>query len=104
MLFSSNIFIFVFLPIVILLYYTIFRFKFKNLFLLVSSLIFYGWGEPKFIIIMIMSIFMNYIFGLLVDKFREDKSKAKNILVFSMTLNIVVLFIFNFLPKNIIFS
>ncbi|WP_294344577.1 MBOAT family O-acyltransferase [uncultured Clostridium sp.] len=101
MLFSSNIFIFVFLPIVILLYYTIFRFKFKNLFLLVSSLIFYGWGEPKFIIIMIMSIFMNYIFGLLVDKFREDKSKAKNILVFSMTLNIVVLFIFKYLTFTI---
>ena len=94
MLFPSNIFIFVFLPIVILLYYTIFKFKFKNFFLLIASLIFYGWGEPKFIIIMIVSIFMNFIFGLLVDKFRKDEAKSRAILIIMIALNISILFIF----------
>lgn len=101
MLFSSNIFIFVFLPIVILLYYTLFKFKFKNIFLLIVSLIFYGWGEPKFIIIMIVSIFMNFIFGLIVDKFRQDKTKSKAILTIMIVLNVLILFIFKYLTFTI---
>ena len=101
MLFSSNIFIFVFLPIVLLLYYTLFRFKFKNFFLLVASLIFYGWGEPKFIIIMIVSILMNFIFGLLVDKFRNEKAKSKVILITMIALNISILFLFKYLAFTI---
>lgn len=102
MLFPSNIFIFVFLPIVILLYYTIFKFKFKNFFLLIASLIFYGWGEPKFIIIMIVSIFMNFIFGLLVDKFRKDEAKSRAILIIMIALNISILFIFKYLAFTIL--
>ncbi len=60
MVFSSIVFLFRFLSIVLLLYYFIPN-KGKNLFLLVVSLIFYSWGEPKYFIIMIMSIAVDYI-------------------------------------------
>lgn len=78
MLFSSLIFLFYFLPITLVLYYT-FRFNrtIQNMILLAVSLFFYAWGEPKFVVIMITSIIMNYIFGLLVDKYRESKIKVR---------------------------
>lgn len=67
MLFSSNIFIFLFLPLTIAIYYIINE-KLKNLFLLIMSLIFYAWGEPKFVIVMLGSIIFNYLMAILISK------------------------------------
>ena len=59
MLFSSNTFLFGFLPITVLAYYLSPR-KFRNLLLLLASLVFYGWGEPRFLPLMLVSILLNY--------------------------------------------
>lgn len=98
MLFSSIVFLFYFLPLTLTLYY-IFKFnrKIQNIILLVCSLFFYAWGEPKFVIIMILSIILNYIFGLLVDKYREEKIKVKIILTLMCVFNIGMLFVFKYL-------
>ena len=75
MVFSSIPFLFFFLPLVMLIYF-ITPFKYRNLILLVTSLVFYGWGEPENIIVMIISIFTGYITGLLIEKNRNTyKSK-----------------------------
>ena len=74
MLFSSLLFLYYFLPITIVLYFIV-PFALKNIVLLTASLIFYGWGEPRYVILMILSIVVNYIFGLLIDRFRESQFK-----------------------------
>lgn len=106
MLFASSIFIFIFLPLLLLLYYTVFR-KFRlgqNILLLIASLIFYAWGEPKNVLLMIFSILINYTFGLLVDKFREKKAVARLIITLTAVVNLGILFVFKYLAftfKNI---
>ena len=65
MIFSSIIFLFYFLPIVMAIYYIVPK-KMKNIVLLISSLIFYAYGEPKYVFLMIFSITATYIFGLLI--------------------------------------
>ena len=72
MLFSSITFLYYFLPLIIIFYFLV-PFRFKNFVLLLFSLIFYSWGEPKYIILMILSIFCGYIEGLLVQKSVEKK-------------------------------
>ncbi|OGO78281.1 MAG: alginate O-acetyltransferase [Clostridiales bacterium GWB2_37_7] len=90
MLFSSLMFIFVFLPTVIFLYY-ISPAKLKNFVLLIFSLFFYGYGEPKSLFIMLLSISMNYLFGLLVDKYRSSKTQAYTILTLSAIGNLSII-------------
>ena len=70
MVFSSITFLFYFLPIVLALYYIVPK-KFKNIVLLISSMFFYYFGEPKYIVIMLVSILITYIFALLIDKHRK---------------------------------
>jgi alginate O-acetyltransferase complex protein AlgI len=77
MLFSSIPFIILFLPVTILLYYSCPFVKVKNVILLVMSLIFYAWGEPKFVLIMIGSIILNYGVGLLIGNSALPDSKRK---------------------------
>lgn len=67
MLFSSMIFLWVFLPITLIIYYCVDN-KFKNALLLSASLMFYAWGEPKYIFLMLISIGINYVFGILIEK------------------------------------
>lgn len=98
MLFSTVTFIFYFLPLVLVLYY-IFSFsrKIQNGLLLIFSLVFYTWGEGKRMFLMIFSIVINYIAGILIDKFRNNKRIAKFILILSCILNLGMLFIFKYL-------
>ena len=84
MLFSSIPFLYYFLPSVLILYFLVPK-KFKNTVLLISSLVFYGWGEPKYLIIMVASIIIGYFSGLLIEATNE-KTKKKLI----MTINIIV--------------
>ena len=86
MVFSSITFLFYFLPIVLLIYY-IMPNKFKNIVLLIASMAFYFYGEPKYVTLMLISIVSTYIFGILIDKHEKHKKLffAKNkLLVFSI--------------------
>lgn len=73
MLFSSMIFLWLFLPLVFCSYYLIDK-RFKNILLLISSIIFYAWGGVSYSLIMLSSIIINYIFALLIDKVIEDNN------------------------------
>ncbi|MBQ9940593.1 MAG: MBOAT family protein [Clostridia bacterium] len=102
MLFSSNPFLFFFLPIVLLLYYGVFKpffkgFTARNVFLLIASLFFYGWGEEVFVFVLMGSILANYVFGLLVDKYRENKPVAKFVIFLTCVVNLTVIFIGKYL-------
>lgn len=99
MLFSSSIFMFVFLPVVLFCYFVLFRKNrlLQNVFLLIASLFFYGWGEPNFVLVMVGSIFINWLLAFLVDKHREKKILSKVILIVSVTTNLLLLFIFKYL-------
>lgn len=91
MLFSSIIFLFVFLPVVIAGYY-ILPFKAKNLWLLLSSLFFYFYGEPKYLVIMISVITMSYLFGLVTEKAKGTARKVILALSVALTLSALIYF------------
>ena len=98
MLFSSLIFLIVFLPIVLFGYYVPLR-KWRpaqNVFLLCASLVFYAWGEPKFVFVMIGSILFNWMMGLLTDRFRGSKT-AKIMIALDVAGNLGLLFVFKYL-------
>ena len=106
MIFSSTIFLFIFLPINLLLYYLIPKkfLAFRNLLLLFTSLLFYSWGEPVIVFIMILSIFANYGFGLWIDKVREINFQKRLSIIASLVFNIGLLGYFkyfNFFVNNI---
>ena len=98
MLFSSIVFIFVFLPIVLIIYYVLLKNnrKYQNVFLLISSLIFYAWGEPWFVLIMIFSIILNWLYAIQVSK--SYTSIRKRIIIIIMLIsNLGILFIYKYL-------
>ncbi len=97
MVFSSITFLFAFLPIVLLVYYISPRFL-KNFVLMGFSLLFYAWGEPKYVFIMIASILVGYIGGILIDKQlnANKQSKARLVMVMSLVLNLGVLLFFKY--------
>ncbi len=102
MVFSSLVFIFLFLPLVLILYYTSPSLKLKNWILLISSIIFYAWAEPVWVILLLMSATVDYWNGRLIDKFR-GKPLAKLGLFNTMVFNIGCLAIFKysgFLTEN----
>ncbi|MFI3237309.1 MAG: MBOAT family O-acyltransferase [Lachnospiraceae bacterium] len=102
MIFSSTVFLLYFLPCVILLYYV---FKFhrptQNIILLLFSLIFYAWGEPRYIFLMLLSILMNYCFGLLVDFYKNNSKITKAILTTMCVCNLALLYVFKYLIFSI---
>ena len=93
MVFSSTIFLFAFLPICLIGYYLVDR-KFKNFFLLLMSLLFYAWGEPKFVVLMIASIIINYLIARLIDTKRESKGwmRIANVILFGWNLGLFFVF------------
>ncbi len=100
MIFSSVTFLFLFLPFTLLLYYIVPK-KLKNAVLLVTSLVFYAWGEPVYVVLMLYSILLNYSMGLLMDRFPRAK---KEILGFTVAINLLMLGFFKyygFLMENI---
>ena len=76
MLFSSIPFLYTFLPCVLILYFLVPGWL-KNTVLLLSSLFFYAWGEPRFVVFMVIAIVQGYVFGLLAEKFRDRPIRAK---------------------------
>ncbi len=102
MVFSSITFLYYFLPIILLLYYIVPN-KLKNFILFLGSFIFYFYGESKFSILLLFSCFINYIFALLIERFR-NKILSKIILIFTIIINLGALCYFkyfNFFIENI---
>lgn len=100
MVFSSTTFLFLFLPAVLILYYNpiIKNLAFRNAILIVSSIFFYAWGEPFFVLLMLASIMLNWLFGLGVSKFRDISiSKAKLFVALSVIVNLGMMFVFKYL-------
>lgn len=95
MLFSSPIFLFCFLPAVLLGYY-LFRPRMRNGFLLACNLVFYGWGEPVYVVLMVVSILMNYGFGLWVASLRRRRRSAKGALAVAVASNLGMLGYFKY--------
>lgn len=95
MVFSSLSFIYIFLPICLILYFAAKGIQQKNAVLLVMSLIFYAWGEPKWIILMVISTLVEFIGAKLIDEYR-DTWKAKVALAISVTVSLGFLFIFKY--------
>jgi alginate O-acetyltransferase complex protein AlgI len=95
LVFSSIAFLFFYLPICIGVYRLV-PLKLRNLVLLVFSLFFYGWGEPVYIIIMFVSIGIDYTHGMLVEKFRSEPKKAKAVVASSVFFNLALLFFFKY--------
>ncbi|RGI09634.1 MBOAT family protein [Ruminococcus sp. TF12-19AC] len=95
MVFSSLVFMFAYLPITLLAYYLVPR-QGRNIFLFIVNLIFYGWGEPKLVLLMVFNIFFNYLGGWLVDKYRADAKKKKLFLILTCVLDIGILAVFKY--------
>ena len=95
MLFSSTEFLFLFLPVVMILYYIPFvkNRTYRNVVLLLASLFFYAWGEPVFVALMVVSIFVNWLIGLQMD----HSEKKKSWLVLSVVWNLALMFVFKYL-------
>ncbi|WP_195263752.1 MBOAT family protein [Clostridium sp. 1001275B_160808_H3] len=95
MVFSSSVFIFMFLPLVVFLYYISGK-KLRNYILLLASLLFYAWGGMNYLKILIVSILINYIFGLLIDKTVDKKGLRKFFLILGIILNLALLFYYKY--------
>lgn len=95
MVFSSIPFLFGFLAIVLTVYYIVPK-KFRNFVLLVFSLLFYGYGEPVFILLMLFSIIFNYVCGLALGKFHGKNKASKTVLIFCVIINIALLGYFKY--------
>jgi alginate O-acetyltransferase complex protein AlgI len=96
MLFSSLVFLFLFLPVTVTVYYVL-PVRFRNHFLLLASLFFYGWGEPVFLAVMGMSIVWNYTWGLVIGRARSGKLP----LLIGTAGNLLLLFYFKYLNFSV---
>ena len=98
MVFSSKIFLFYFLPAVLAGYYLLKRSRrASNVFLTLVSLLFYAWGEPQFVLVMLLSIFVNWLFGLWVDRERGNRRRAKGVVALMAVYNLGMLGVFKYL-------
>jgi len=101
MVFSSTTFLFIFLPIVFLAYIPLGP-RLRNILLLFASLVFYAWGEPVFVLVMLVSIALNYGFARLIDGGKTDRAK-RGFVAMAVVLNLALLIVFkysNFIVDN----
>lgn len=90
MVFSSPVFLFFYLPISLALYFVV-PLKWRNLVLLAVSLLFYGWGEGIYVLIMLLSTAIDYTHGILVEKYRHEDKKARWFVAQSVIFNLLIL-------------
>ena len=105
MVFSSLLFMFIYLPVVLAVYYLVPP-KWRNVWLFIVNLVFYGWGEPVYIVLMLFSITVNYAAGLLIARLKGDGTKAKRFLVACVVINLALLVFFkyfDFIAENLSF-
>lgn len=96
MVFSSTVFMFLFLPFVFLLSYVLPGIKLKNALMLIVSVIFYAWGEPVYVLLMIASTFVNYLLALPGDKAKENSNLKRAMLILTIVFNIGLLAVFKY--------
>ena len=89
MVFSSLVFLYLFLPLIIIAYF-LFPKSFRNILLLIASLIFYAWGEPRYVFLMLISILVNYVMGIVIDQ-TPPSAKKKRLLILTLVINIAIL-------------
>ena len=97
MVFSSLLFLFIYLPVVLVVYYVAPR-KIRNLILFLGSLVFYAWGEPVYVCLMLFSTLVDFIHGLLVERFqsRGQTRRAKGAVASSVIINLGLLGFFKY--------
>ena len=95
MVFSSIVFLYIFLPIMLLIYFIVPN-KFKNAVMIVASLIFFAWGEIRYIFIMLLLAIMDYICGKKINQYFENKNKKKIYLFIDIGVNLLILFFFKY--------
>ena len=103
MVFSSNEFLFLYLPLSLILYFWT-PIKWRNAVLFLVSLVFYGWEKPIYLLIMLFVIVINYAFGYLIDSAGENEEKRKRTLIFGVIINVSILGFFkyaDFLLENV---
>ena len=100
MLFSSTIFLFLFLPIVIGLYFFA-KEEYRNCLLLIASIVFYAYGEPKLVLLLLGSVLFNYIISLGMNKAEDNNRLKKGLLIFAIVVNVSVLFVCKYLNFTI---
>lgn len=94
MVFSSVVFVFLFFPILFLLYYLV-KDEYKNALLLAGSIIFYAWGEPKYVFLILFSIFVNWYVGMMIDA-QEEKKRRIVALFVGVIYNVAILVYFKY--------
>ena len=94
MVFSSNEFLFLYLPLSLFLYFLV-PIRFTNLALFLVSLVFYGWEKPVYLFIMVFVIIVNYVFGFLIGR-AENAASKKRALVWGVVLNVATLGFFKY--------
>lgn len=98
MVFSNSYFIFSFLPVALVGYYLLLPWRaLQNIWLVIISLFFYAWGEPRLVLLMILSIIMNYFFGFLIDKYRDNSVRSKAVIIGMLIYNLSILFVFKYM-------
>ena len=95
MVFNSIFFIFCFLPVFMLIYYLV-PGKLRNLILFLGSLVFYAWGEPVYVILMLFSSIFNYYMGAELERLYYDEKRQKLNLVFAVIVNLGILVFFKY--------
>lgn len=96
MVFSSITFLFYFLPIVLILYFAVPSLKIKNLVLLIASLFFYAWGEPVYVVLMLISICGNFFCGKYLASAGRTAKELKRYFIYAVAWNIAILFFFKY--------
>ncbi len=103
MVFSSLVFLFIFLPLTLILYFGVCR-RLRNTVLLIVSLIFYAWGEPVYVYLILFSTVTDYLHGILIERYRHQPKRARLVVLFSVFINLGLLIFFKystFLVTNI---
>lgn len=97
MVFSSFVFLFRFLPAVLVVYYCLPECA-RHFWLLLSSVLFYAWGEPNYVILLVLSIAVNYFFGILIGYYKnQNRRKAAGIvMITAVSANVLMLCVFKY--------
>ena len=95
MVFSSMTFVPLFLPLVLILYFTFRSPRARNMVLLLFSLLFYAWGEPKWIFVMLLTVTVNFACGLMIDR-SENQAKRTVCMIVGVALSLGFLFYFKY--------
>ena len=95
MVFSSIVFLYIFLPVMLILYFIV-PSKFKNAVMIIASLIFFAWGEIGYILIMLLLAVMDFYCGNKINLYENDNAKRKKYLIINVSVNLLILFFFKY--------